>query len=536
MLIKSKLMLLTGILLCMVLSIGGGSLYVSNTNAKLFETTYQDRILPLKQLKHVADYFAVNVVDTTHKVSAGKISPTEGKALIEDAIVSARKEWDAYAATSMSGDEIELSKKAAAQLELAVAAARKSESLMTSGDKAALLSFAQNEMYPAIDPMSDLVTKLVDLQLREADVLFKKVQSMSASVVAIAPIVVIVAMIIGIFMSFKLIRGLNRDVSELNKVCQHIVTTHDLTMTSKNKSTDELGQISQSVNTLISSMRELVQNVKAQSEQMSASAETVDHTTREISSSTHQQSEATSALASVVEEMAVSVNHISDNANHVSQLAVDTHDISIESSKVVNETLSKISEVVSSISNAEDQVKLLVKHSTEISSVLSVIRDVADQTNLLALNAAIEAARAGEAGRGFAVVADEVRKLAEKSAQSTIKIESIVRDISNAANHANTTMLSSVATAKEGNNMTKTVADAFENILSKIDQVAISANEIAGSLSEQRIASNDMAQQVERIARSSESNSINTNSLESTVESLHAQAEQLHDEVKHFNA
>jgi len=221
-------------------------------------------------------------------------------------------------------------------------------------------------------------------------------------------------------------------------------------------------------------------------------------------SSASQQMESTSAIAAAAEQLSVSVSSVADNAADARNLADAAGKAAQEGVTLIGHTVGQMRSVANTISDSVSSVRALGEYSDKISSVVHVIREIADQTNLLALNAAIEAARAGEQGRGFAVVADEVRKLAERTAQSTEEITQTVARIQSGTQE----VTRSIEGAAEAASLTATesaeAAQAMESIEASVDGVVAAIKEIAAAVSEQNQTARMVAGGVENVAQHTE--------------------------------
>lgn len=533
--IKTRIYILAASLLLIMTFLGASSIALLQTSNAAFETTYKDRVIPLRQLKIVADMFAVNVVDTIHKTNAGALAPSEGITSITTAETEFKKQWDAYSATLLTDDEAKLQKLASSQISQALSVAGEAKQLMQAANAPDLQNLASVKLYPAIDPLSGTISKLIDLQLVESEKNYLQSQKNLQTSIAFSLGALLLALLIGFGMAWRLAARVGNSVRELSSTCQQISQNHDLTLRIPATGKDELSTIANELNRLLDSMGKIIREVRTSSQEINTMARGIGDASDNISGSSTQQSKATTSIVETVEQFTNSITLIAENADVARQHATHADEASRHSAKVINETLGEINAIGQATRDSEKQVEALTQQSREIVAILDVIRDVADQTNLLALNAAIEAARAGEMGRGFAVVADEVRKLAERTAQSTIQIEQIIKLIDQSAQSANHAMKETVSRVSKGEALTVNVQEAIGSIQQTILAVSGSASEIANALAEQRNASQVIAKQVDDIARLSESNAGNASSLNTIVGTLENKAGQLESQVKSFS-
>ncbi len=244
-----------------------------------------------------------------------------------------------------------------------------------------------------------------------------------------------------------------------------------------------------------------------------------------IASDTRQQSESASAMAATVQQITVSISHIADHAGDASGAAQQAEGASVSGNQVVSRMETQMRELGGAAEHAASRIKILGQRSTEISGIVKVIKDIADQTNLLALNAAIEAARAGEQGRGFAVVADEVRQLAERTTRATQEIGHLIEAIVNETGHVAAEIVDVSSRMQSGVVLASDTGSALTAIAGHTGRTAAIIADIAHATREQSSASAVLAQNVEAVAQTAQSNAsvVETNRDEARQLRQHAQ-------------
>jgi len=260
------------------------------------------------------------------------------------------------------------------------------------------------------------------------------------------------------------------------------------------------GSILDSAGEMVRAIRTMVAEIGQSSARLTQGAEQISTASREVATASQHQSDATSSMAAAIEQMTVSVNHISDNAKDTQQNSLNSVALSEEGFGRVEAATHEIREIATTVSDASARIRKLEERADQISSIAGVIKDIAGQTNLLALNAAIEAARAGEQGRGFAVVADEVRKLAERTSAATIEIEQMIGGIQQDTVQVVGVMDAALPQVAAGVEAAESAADSLRRIKDGAQSTLDSIREVADSTHEQSVASNSIAQKVEEIA------------------------------------
>ena len=265
--------------------------------------------------------------------------------------------------------------------------------------------------------------------------------------------------------------------------------------------TGDSSSIVSAMSSMQSKIHDLIGGTIASAESVVQESEAIGVNATHLSQTAQEQSEATSAIAAAVEQFTVSISSMSESANSAGSLSARSEQQARGSVAVVLAATSTINNVACGMSEASVTMEQLSRNVTSITGIVQTIREIADQTNLLALNAAIEAARAGEQGRGFAVVADEVRKLAERTTKSTQEISEIVGGVRQVTDAALGTMSRAKELALEGASHTIEVHDAVQEMDQLSGQMGKVIESIADALREQTAASTDIAKRVELIAR-----------------------------------
>lgn len=297
---------------------------------------------------------------------------------------------------------------------------------------------------------------------------------------------------------------------------------------------DEMGEILCAVQSSKILLGSVVDQIISVSGNIDVRAKHLSSTVNRVAESSHTQSESAGSMSTAVEELTASIDQVANNAGDVRQISENSKTLASDGGKVVQQVVSDMDKINAAVMGAAVTIEDLGRKSEHIQSIVKSIQEIADQTNLLALNAAIEAARAGEQGRGFAVVADEVRKLAEKTSKSTQEISAMTETITGSTNEAVAGMEAAVGMVKAGSVLAGQAGTAIIEINGGASRVLSGVEDISNSIQEQSLAGRDIASNVEKVARMSESNSASVREISATVAKLEHLSQSLEESVKHF--
>ncbi|WP_434629227.1 methyl-accepting chemotaxis protein [Chromobacterium sp. CV08] len=367
--------------------------------------------------------------------------------------------------------------------------------------------------------LSDINIKLADQALTDAQGKYQSLRMMSIAVLVIGLLLLI---LLGLAIQSGIVGSLRIAGAAMEKI-----GGGDLTGDIRPQGRDEVADMMRSLADTQQRLRGAVGEIVRSAASVAATSEELAASTEQVSASIGQQVNATSSAAASIEELTVSIDLCASNAGQANEQAADAGQQAKAGNKDVQDSTTRVKRVNESVASSADSLEALSDQAQQIGSIATVIKDVADQTNLLALNAAIEAARAGEQGRGFAVVADEVRKLAERTTSSAQEITNMIGKIQDGAREAVDGMRSSreivadvVVAAENASATISTVEERAAGVVSAI-------NEIALAVGEQRQASTELAGRVEAIAQMSKENGIAVDVFSQATRELAMVAEKL---------
>ncbi|WP_182302373.1 methyl-accepting chemotaxis protein [Cohnella cholangitidis] len=372
-----------------------------------------------------------------------------------------------------------------------------------------LIRVDDSKFHSARENLNELEEMISEHAVSYIDEVKAENRSITWMLIAIVILSCVAVLLIGWFLLRFILNGIKKVVA----VTEEIVSGNLQVESIEIKSKDEIGMLAQSINSMSSSLRQMINKITETAHSLAAASKQISAGMEEISGSSMNQAKHAQTITELFKELSSAINAVANSAEDAAEMSEQTVGIAHDGAEALQSTMDGMNKV-------SLQMNQLEADSNQIGNIIEVIGEIAEQTNLLALNAAIEAARAGEQGRGFAVVADEVRKLAERSSEATKQITTLIQGMQKSTE-------SSVRVVADGVNQTRDTGAAFERITQKVNQSASRVVEIAAASEEQAAQSAEVLLSVESIAASSQETAAASEQTAASAQSLAELAEEL---------
>ncbi|TNI82706.1 chemotaxis protein [Aeromonas veronii] len=409
------------------------------------------------------------------------------------------------------------------------------ETAIRQGDIAKVQSLIKNESRAALEQAGQDGLELRKENDRVANLLTKQSEASYERAKLLSTTVGALTLLFVVIVAWLLIRQIRNPVMTLLEQTRQVAAgnlTNQLDM--KQFSHDELGKLAQGFNEMQSNLRMLVNEVSGSVVQLGAAAEEISAVAQQSANNMGAQQHELNQLATAMNEMQATVQEVARNTNDAASAATSASDTAAQGSETVNDSIGRIEKVATAIEETALVIRQLGDDSRNIGMVLEVIQGIAEQTNLLALNAAIEAARAGEQGRGFAVVADEVRTLAKRTQDSTSQINHIISELQQRANEAGITMQQSQDMMSETVHTAREAGASIAEISSSVNSISHMNIQIATATEEQGAVSEELNRNVVNISNASEEVATGAKQMAQACNDLNLLATQLQEVVRKF--
>ncbi|MCO8161829.1 methyl-accepting chemotaxis protein [Pseudomonas sp. 21LCFQ010] len=374
--------------------------------------------------------------------------------------------------------------------------------------------------------LSDLISNNADATRQQSRAALQQSVTVLSGGIALVTVVMLLC-------TLQLLRSVLRPLGSTMRIAERIAQG-DLTGEIDAHDRDETGRLLRALAEMRDNLRQMIQAIQQENQLLHSVVQELGQSSTSLVQRASQQSQSASSMAAATEQMITNITRIAEHARDAQSFSSQSERLASDGGDVILNVVDGMQGIDVAVNRSSETITALGQSSEEIHSIIQVINSIAEQTNLLALNAAIEAARAGEAGRGFAVVADEVRGLAARTAQSTREITAMIERIRQSTGQAVDSMQTGVSRVREGVALATQAGDSIRQIRQGARQSATVVEEISHTITEQSKASQEVAQQVELIARMAHDNNQVMNDLAAAAQRLGNIAEGMQASVMRF--
>lgn len=529
--IKARLIILVAFAILQLAALGLISINAMNSAESGLKSVYEDRLIPTGQLSKIIDLMRTNRgqlllalqhAPDSHTLALHDHPVNQHINAVENNIATSNALWQEFQKTQLTTQEKTLAKdfdtkRASFVQEGLIAVA----DLIRSGKYEEANLQLLNLTGPTFQAAYAAAEKLWQLQLDVAKAAYHDTVGQNQFVLNSAIGLMIVGVILLSLLALITIKGISNAVTHLTET-SHQMAAGNLTVHNHYDSHDELGDIADAFNTICDKFRAVVKELGGTTIQLAAAAEETSVITGESSIRIKQQQSETAQVATAMTEMTATVQDVARNAAEAEQSALQADSLTTDGRTVAGQALNATRELVNEVERAAQVIHNLEADSNNIGGVLDVIRGIAEQTNLLALNAAIEAARAGEQGRGFAVVADEVRTLAGRTQESTQEIQSMIERLQQGTREAVTAMQQGQEKAENSLAQVEQADQALEEINQAVSRIKDMNTQIATAAEEQGAVAEEINRNIVSI------NNLSVQSAQGAEQTAVASTQQAH--------
>ncbi len=504
--IKFRLLFTLGMLTLLLIAMGLLGLGGLHQTVRGMETIYNDRVVPLDWLKRISDAYAVDIVYTAHEVRNGNQANVKSVAAVDKARRVIKEQWAAYSASHHAeGEEKALVQQIESAMTAADAAVSELRGIFERRDGEALTWFTVNKMYPAINPVMELIAQLNTVQIQLARQEYERSATRYRAMIAIALVITAVAVILALVLGYYLTQAILRPLARSLRMA-NAVAAGDLTVRIRSRSHNEFGWLVGALDRMRDDLAQAVQGIRNGADSVNIGAKEIASGNAHLSTRTEEQAPSLEQTAAAMEEITATVKQNTASVDQASQMAIAASDVAARGAMAMKDVVSTMGGIADS--------------SRKIVDIIAVIDGIAFQTNILALNAAVEAARAGEQGRGFAVVATEVRHLAQRSANAAKEIKQLIEDAADRVS--------------SGTRLVDGAGKTMEEITASVQRVAGLMREVAAANREQFDGIEQVGRAVTHMEQAVQQNAALVEQSAAAAEHMSGQAEVLAQTVARF--
>jgi methyl-accepting chemotaxis protein len=532
--VATKLYVAFFCILLLTALLGGFAIYqLAQVNRSAVElgTNWMPSINMLAEMDHQLQLFRRS--EQQHIISTTREDMDQYEKRMEKSIEAHNKADAAYQKMISSPEEQKLHDEYTKALGLFMQEHKKIIDLSRQNKNVEALALLRGDSRKYLSDVENLLEK--DIQLNKKggeDEYAKSTRIYSESRFMIVGVLV-VCMAIGFMMAYIIARMIAVPLAAGAEVAGRIADG-DLTVTVEVESHDETGQLMAAMKHMVDNLRDMITRTVDISTGIASASNQLHSTSAQIATGAEEVSSQTNTVATASEEMSATSTDIASNCSMAADASRQTADSAMAGAKVVQETITGMNVIAERVRETSRTIEALGNRSDQIGQIVGTIEDIADQTNLLALNAAIEAARAGEQGRGFAVVADEVRALAERTTKATREIGEMIKAIQKETQEAVKAMEVGVQEVEKGAISSQKSGQALDEILERINEVTMQVNQIATAAEEQTATTGEVTSNIQQITEVVHQTARGADETASAAAQLATQAQDLQNLVSRF--
>jgi len=535
--IRAKLITSAVLAVLIILSLAAVNFYSIQQGVSALASVYERQVLPAGSLQEI-DSRMKEVRFRIAGVLLDQMPAVGSRNHLKDVRENVPKEWAEFKQKTKDNHFPNEAQELITKIEKNIATlpsffTKLDEAYAAGGDKKLLGALLEDD-WPAIQGgIIKPLEQLVPIQEAAVKATYEGSLASGRKLQTFAGGLAAVSLVIILGFTIQLIRGISRNIKEVSRVLG-AVASGDLSVQASVKGRDELGKMADALNATLIRLRDIVSGVKQAADTVAASSARLSAEANEVLVRAESQSDGIMGISAAMEESSVSVTEVAHNASGVENGANHAQQIAHEGSAMMAKSIEATRRIEEAVASSTTTINSLSQSFDKVGEITRVIKDIAEQTNLLALNAAIEAARAGEQGRGFAVVADEVRKLAERTASSTADISSMLETIKGSSSAAVSAIGKIEHEVTTGADYNRSTGETLSRIVEAAAGVSESAHQIAEAVKEQSTASEDIASNMEKISSLTEQNNVSIREVDDAAKAMSVTASELQRLVGQF--
>lgn len=512
------------------------SFQVTQQKDRLFDRLYQQHLLPLSEILATHSLLRQTGLDDLRRYRTGWAGQNETIDKIESLLAQVGEHWRAY--QQQRGEAVEpLNQLADQQLESAIQLYQ--QWISRAGSDAITVrilneSTFNNEINHTLVPLGETLNQLVAQQIGMAGEVQTEAASLTHTMVQFYLFGGAIWISLLVLLGWLIQRSIQRPLRQLRAGIQRLANSSDLTTQVVVQGRDEIAQTAQALNRMVNHFCHLIIEIENKSVELRKNAKRMLLVSETVEEKSNNQSLQTESVTQAMEEMGQAISAVSQHTQYAQTVVTQADELSFQGVNTVQQASMRIKNLASAIDHSAQIIRHLHQESTEITQVLGVIQNIAEQTNLLALNAAIEAARAGEAGRGFAVVADEVRNLSGNTAKATRSISDVLSRLQQGADNAVNAMQSANQQALESVDFSNQSEQVLNHIRQAFEDVAQVNRSITTGSEQQALVAQQTKQSIHSLSGDTQDLELQAKQAREVSEMLSQASGELRDKVHHF--